>query len=552
MSYKINTTDPFNGTTISVADFTSNGPIHPTSAILESTAISAGSSLLFYGRGHPSYGERMAENMLNLLENFSGASEPQYPVSGQLWNCRYDYINANGNWWAWNHTTLVWDSITVNIGIPTVLVGFDGDFWLDGTTLLRIVDKPSNPLTPSTITLKYTETVDFSDPNAVAYFPLVELLVRSNNDWIGTSNVTVSLIEPTVPKIGKLWFDTVAGVLKVYDGAVFNSIIGGFVQLTGDTMSGDLDMDSNFLLNIPTPTLAGHAANKDYVDTQVATVDPSTTSINIHTDVDTITSPPSASDAFLKWSVGDSEWQPAPVNFADILDLFATGVSLANMTNLTGLTTNVQNKFNSLDLDVAGKLALTGGTLTGNLTISPGNFAKAIAAPVLVEDLTNKGYVDAEIATTASEAETLYAQFSGSNFTVLNGSPIGVLIDATANTLDPLSLYDTISGQLDLSNSALIGFNGVVVNTVINVTINVVWDVATSDTGIRRIRCSAATSFEDTKLPIVGQVTKQSIVTGPISLGGNDLVGVEVFHDEPTDQDILFYSVGIEVIKRFI
>lgn len=41
---------------------------------------------------------------------------------------------------------------------------------------------------------------------------------------------------------------------------------------TPNTMSADLDMNSQQVTNLPTPTNAVHAANKDYVDTQVTAV----------------------------------------------------------------------------------------------------------------------------------------------------------------------------------------------------------------------------------------------------------------------------------------
>jgi hypothetical protein len=43
------------------------------------------------------------------------------------------------------------------------------------------------------------------------------------------------------------------------------------LNLSGGTMAGDLDMDGNKVINVPTPTDSTDAANKDYVDTAAST-----------------------------------------------------------------------------------------------------------------------------------------------------------------------------------------------------------------------------------------------------------------------------------------
>jgi hypothetical protein len=49
-------------------------------------------SLSLVGRGYPNYGQKIAENFLHLLENFSSALPPENPVEGQLW---YDTSDPN-------------------------------------------------------------------------------------------------------------------------------------------------------------------------------------------------------------------------------------------------------------------------------------------------------------------------------------------------------------------------------------------------------------------------------------------------------------------------
>lgn len=48
-------------------------------------------SLNLVGKAYPAYGEKIAENFLHLLENFSGPVPPENPIEGQLW---YDTSDA--------------------------------------------------------------------------------------------------------------------------------------------------------------------------------------------------------------------------------------------------------------------------------------------------------------------------------------------------------------------------------------------------------------------------------------------------------------------------
>jgi hypothetical protein len=84
---------------------------------------------------------------------------------------------------------------------------------------------------------------------------------------------------------------------------------GSFVLMAGDTMTGFLTLSSD-------PTLALHAATKQYVDNQTFVIG----SINQHTDVDTATVAPATNDV-LKWNgtnwvpgVGMLVVKPSPLN----------------------------------------------------------------------------------------------------------------------------------------------------------------------------------------------------------------------------------------------
>lgn len=79
MPYTISFTDPTKFDTITVPDM-------PPGINTVDTSLS------LVGRGYPNYGQKIAENFVHLLENFSSPIPPQNPIEGQLW---YDTSNPN-------------------------------------------------------------------------------------------------------------------------------------------------------------------------------------------------------------------------------------------------------------------------------------------------------------------------------------------------------------------------------------------------------------------------------------------------------------------------
>ena len=71
MSYTVRYSDPAKG----------NNPI----TIIDGTKNSQSTSLTLIGRNYPGYGQAIAENLVQLLENFASPTPPRNPIEGQLW-----------------------------------------------------------------------------------------------------------------------------------------------------------------------------------------------------------------------------------------------------------------------------------------------------------------------------------------------------------------------------------------------------------------------------------------------------------------------------------
>lgn len=145
MPYIVNFTDKENKTPITVFDNTS----------------STDTSLTFPGRNVTGYGQIIAENFLQLLENFSGADQPINPIEGQLW---YDSTDAVLKIWdntAWKAAS----GIQKGVSQPDVQDSKIGELWVDTTNQqLRIFTGSRwilvGPIESSVDGLRYGPTVE--------------------------------------------------------------------------------------------------------------------------------------------------------------------------------------------------------------------------------------------------------------------------------------------------------------------------------------------------------------------------------------------------------
>lgn len=279
-TYLINFTDPDkNG--FSVAPFSSNGTVSPTAI----DAAAAQTSITVYGQGSPNYGEKIQENIVHIMEHFSGPGFPQQPINGQIWHFTgVVFRSSTGSFYRYDGSS--WVSIpggtsagqlSSGASLPPPSFGDVDAYWFDTSTnrLFQLKDfsTPTETIVKN-VELDFIESTSVSDPNASNIEPINELRVYYNNSWntLSPSGKGTAFVEPTAPTSanlaneGDLWFDFVAGQLYIFENGSWSPLIpsvADFVIKSGDTMTGFLTLFSD-------PTQPLHAATKQYVDTEIA------------------------------------------------------------------------------------------------------------------------------------------------------------------------------------------------------------------------------------------------------------------------------------------
>lgn len=385
-----------------VNPYTSNGLVFPTAAgALDPSASGAATSLLFYGKGHPNYGERIEENFLHLLETFSGSIAPANPVSGQLWYTRIVYLQvAGGAWYQWTDGANVdggsWSAVTVTNSSPPVQP-VNGDHYFNAGVLYRGVDIAGHPLPANwyPVAFEIDSTIS-APPSAATIKPKKILRVYDGGTWRETNTMWYGATSPANPVRGSVWFNTGSSSIEVYDGTVWVSSTGNFVEKTGDTMTGtlvmsgaEIDMTNNKIVNLALPTDDTDAASKIYVDSVVGSFVPNIGLDDLN-DVVLSALPPTLGEV-IRFNGGN--WTNAELVLGDISDVTATATELSF---LSGVTSNVQAQITSLG---ANKVDKAGDVITGALVMSAaqidmgGNKIINVANPTDPGDAVNLQYL---------------------------------------------------------------------------------------------------------------------------------------------------------------
>ena len=107
----------------------SNSSASPNSYTVQDGVVNTQTDLSLIGKGYAGYGESIAENFLQLLENFSNTTAPTKPIQGQLW-----WDSTNSKLQVYNGTAFqtAGGSAPYQSEAPSGLS--QGDIWIDSDT----------------------------------------------------------------------------------------------------------------------------------------------------------------------------------------------------------------------------------------------------------------------------------------------------------------------------------------------------------------------------------------------------------------------------------
>jgi hypothetical protein len=221
-----------------------------------------------------------------------------------------------------------------------------------------------------------------------------------------------------------------------YDVNLYTGLDGRYVNVTGDTMTGNLTIDGTLIANNTTLTLGKLA---DVADAAA-----------------------SANGQVLTWNNTTSAWEPRALP----VDGFTTG-AVFNSTDGIITFTRVDGSTFTVDLDGRYLELTAGGTVTGATTFS--NTVTVATAPTLASHVANKAYVDALVSNSEIYTNTAVlnsttgiltqTRTNGSTYTVdLFGGLDARYVNASGDTVNGDIIVNgntTINGTLIANNTTL-------------------------------------------------------------------------------------------------
>lgn len=289
-AYRINFTDPKNGSFV-IDPYTVNGTVTPVTNTLHSSAVRSSTSLLLPGQYVPNYGESILENLVHLLENFSGSTAPVTPVEGQLWFDTGDSYNiidivVGGCVIEGNESSIFSQHITeqtpmtlwygpkslsdnsfnsISFKVTALVVN------IDGNTQLSVTDLDGN-----TIQFPNSTNGGFITTSLSAFGGRLKVATKLNNNIVWTDAVNI-LAAPQAPtgttfQQGDVWFDTTTNELKINIGGNWLDVTTNMLPRTGGNLLGPLFMGTHPISYVGSVLDESTLTNKLYVDHTITTL----------------------------------------------------------------------------------------------------------------------------------------------------------------------------------------------------------------------------------------------------------------------------------------
>lgn len=195
----------------------------PNSYTVQDSVINTQTDINLVGKGYAGYGELIAENFLNLLENFADQTQPTKPITGQLW---YDKTEDRLKVYTTSNVFSPLGGATYASAAPASQVA--GDFWINsGTGQLFFFNGTSNVLvgppgsTGTTNGLTFQSIADSTDVN--------QNITNVFNDGIRIAIISEDSFTPK---------NAIAGFASITAGINLSTVVSGN-RLTGTATNAD-------------------------------------------------------------------------------------------------------------------------------------------------------------------------------------------------------------------------------------------------------------------------------------------------------------------------
>lgn len=308
-------------------------------AVADRTADTTSTSLRLPGREYRPYGETVVENLVWMLQNFSGASAPLNAIGGQLW-----YDSSNKLLKVYDASTGLWQSTGTSLsGESFPATSSDGQIFYHQLKNQLFVSDPT--LSQSWQLVGPVGAADNSDPSS-------EIAAVSH------TSVTAQTVVDTSSAAHKILSLNVGGtvVAVISEDPTFTigeDAINGFPN---SSIQPGINLRTGFVLN-GMATETDEAADAVSLGGVVA-------ANYMRRDVSNL---PTANNTFDLGAAGSVYAAIYATNFVGVASS-ATQASTADISvDAQALGGEPRPYYENL---VNSRLALTGGTLTGNLTVS--------------------------------------------------------------------------------------------------------------------------------------------------------------------------------------
>lgn len=420
-SFLISHTDLDTNRDFVVAPFTTNGPANPTDAALDVNAVAAQTSLIFYGKGSPNYGDRIQENILHVMESFAGVNEPVYPVPGQMWFDRrttptYSWVGIADKPVLRVFDPLFHEIVAVDVGLNKISISGNHTELPGGSgptgrfksgMVLRIFDNPTTSTEErlfSATGVTYNTSLDRTDITLSGTIDLT-FVGRFLGEWIQVNTATVP-IPPTGLDAGGNPIINVPTPVNPLDAVNKNYVdtqivtVGdtNYVNVIGDTMTGFLTLNAD-------PIAPLHAATMQYVDNVITNHDAEHDDRFVNLSGDVMTGslilsgdPTVALQAATKQYVDGQTY-----TLGQLVDVDTAAQTPGDILVFNGVDWTVAS-----DSTEAGILFLSGGTMTGDLILN--------AHPTVNFQAATKQYVDDEITAAVGGGGTADGVVTGGSY----------------------------------------------------------------------------------------------------------------------------------------